>query len=155
MRRLNVFKNGKATLHPNNRNHFLTNVIMQHSITHRANTTNRTASRKFDAAVRTGNNADLNIMSKSTASETHFRIVLMLATLGAYLIIVTKLLLQVHCVKMADVGSFRLSLPDGSAKAQETCKPVMITKTKQHFRPGKEIAKAIRNIEFCEKPSTA
>lgn len=126
---------------------------MKYSLIERANPRDLTAPRKFYAVAHTEKTAELRMIAERIARETNFSTAEVQAAIEAFLLVVPKLLLEGHSVKMGDFGIFRLTLSSEGAETKEEFNASMIKGANLIFHAGKEFAKVIRNVEFSRMPS--
>ena len=125
---------------------------MLYSVIERANPRDLNAAKKYYAVAHTNKHAELRMIAERISRETNFSTAEVQAAIEAFILVIPKLLLEGHSVKMGDFGTFSLTLSSQGAETKEEFNASMIKGANLNFRAGKEFAKVIRNVEFSRKP---
>ena len=127
---------------------------MFYSVIERANPRDLNAAKKYYAVAHTDKHAELRMIAERISRETNFSTAEVQAAIEAFILVIPKLLLEGHSVKMGDFGTFSLTLSSQGAETKEEFNASMIKGANLNFRAGKEFAKVIRNVEFSKKPGS-
>lgn len=121
---------------------------VKYSLAQRPNPSDPTAPKKFYATAKSDGEITLRQLANQIAAISTVSSIDTLAVLESLLQVIPDYLLNNRIVRLGDFGSFRLTLESEGAEAEENFNKSMIKRVRLNFRPGKQIANALKTAEY-------
>ena len=107
-----------------------------------------TAPRKHYAVAQSSGDTKLRDLANRIAEISTVSSIDTLAVLESLLTVLPNYLLDGKIIRLGDFGSFRVTLSSEGAETPETFSKDLIKNARLLFRPGKQIANAMKTAEF-------
>ena len=122
--------------------------MIEFALHQKPNPRDLTAPRKYYAVSQYKGNVSLREIATRIARESTVSLMDTLAVLEGLLQVMPEFLLDAKIIKLAEFGSFRLSISSGGSDTEEDFDTSLIRKAKVIFRPGQELKKLLSDVNY-------
>ena len=123
-------------------------MSVQYHLVQRGNSAKPDEPKKFYATAQSKGDITLRELSREIAEISTVSVVDTTAVIESLLQIIPRHVTNGNIVRLADFGSFNIRIDSEPSDTEEAFNKSLINGVKLYFRPGKELQKALENVEF-------